>query len=154
MLAIRWFENNFIELNTDKCCLIVSGYKHEQVCTNIETDLIWESNDVKLLVVTIDRDLKFDKHVLKLFSKANQKLSALSRVAYLLSFNKRTFFIAFVESQFKNCPIVWMFHSRCTMEKYFCNHQITQRLLIEINRALHDISGKFERIISEKRKYH
>ena len=101
MLAIRWFENNFIELNTDKCCLIVSGYKHEQVCTNIETDLIWESNDVKLLVVTIDRDLKFDKHVLKLFSKANRKLSALCRTD-LHSFNKRkTLFTAFVESQFK-----------------------------------------------------
>ena len=27
---------------------------------------MWESNDVKLLEVTIDRDLKFDKHVLKL----------------------------------------------------------------------------------------
>ena len=31
VLVIRWFENNFMELNTDKCCLIVSGYKHEQV---------------------------------------------------------------------------------------------------------------------------
>ena len=25
MLAIRWFENNYIKLNTDKCHLIVSG---------------------------------------------------------------------------------------------------------------------------------
>ena len=39
--------------------------------------------------ITIDRDLKFDKHVLKLCSKAKQKLSALSRMAKLLSFNKR-----------------------------------------------------------------
>ena len=31
MLAIRWFENNYVKLNTDKCHLIVSGYKHEQV---------------------------------------------------------------------------------------------------------------------------
>ena len=54
--------------------------------------LIWESNDVKLLGVTIDRDLKFDKHVLKLCSKANQKLGALSRVPNLLSFNKKDTF--------------------------------------------------------------
>ena len=33
---------------------------------NIQKQLIWESNDVKLLGITIDRDLKFDKHVLKL----------------------------------------------------------------------------------------
>ena len=32
-----------------------------------------ESNDVKLLGVAIDRDLKFDEHVLKLCNKANQK---------------------------------------------------------------------------------
>ena len=26
MLAIRWFENNYTKLNTDKCHLIVLGY--------------------------------------------------------------------------------------------------------------------------------
>ena len=35
MLAIRWFENNCMKLNTDKCCLIVSGYRHEQVWANM-----------------------------------------------------------------------------------------------------------------------
>ena len=57
----------------------------------------WESNDAKHLGDTIARDLKFDKHVLKLCTKANQKLSGLSRVANFLSFNKRrTLFKAFV----------------------------------------------------------
>ena len=27
-LAISWFENNYMTLNTDKCHLLVSGYKH------------------------------------------------------------------------------------------------------------------------------
>ena len=115
MFAIRWFENNYMKLNTDKCRLIVPGYKHEKVWANIGKDLIWESNDVTLLGVTIDRDLKFDKHVLKLSSKGNQKLSALFRMVNFLSFNKgRTLFKAFVESQFKYCPIVSMFHTRHT----------------------------------------
>ena len=144
--------------------MIISGYKHEQVWANIGKDLIWESNDVKVLGVTIDRDLKFDKHVLKLCSKANQKLSALSRIAKLLSFNKRrTLFKAFVESQFKYCPIVWMFHSRRTnnkinrlheralrivydqslaLDKSFCtHHQNIQGFFTEICKAFHDISG-------------
>ena len=177
MLAIRWFENNYMKLNTDKCRLIVSGYKHEQVWANIGKDLIWESNDVKLLGVTIDRDLKFDKHVLKLCSKANQKLSALSRMAN----KRRTLFKAFVESQFKYCPIVWMFHSRRTnnkinrlheralrivydddvstfdqllaMGKSFCiHHQNIQRLLIEIYKALHDTSGNSLKELFVKRE--
>ena len=36
MLAIRWFENNYMKLNTDKCRLIFSGNKHEQVWANRE----------------------------------------------------------------------------------------------------------------------
>ena len=96
-----------MKLNTDKRHLIVSGYKHEQVWANIGKALIWESSDVKLFGITIDRDLKFDKHVLKFCSKANQKISTLSRMAKLLSLNKRKkLFKAFVESQFKYCPIV------------------------------------------------
>ena len=107
MLAIHWFENNYMKLNTDKCHLIVFGYKHEQVWAHIWRDLTWESIDVKLLEITIDRDLKFDKHVLKLCSKANEKLNAFSRMAKLLSFNKRrTLSKAFVKSQFKYCPIL------------------------------------------------
>ena len=81
MLAIHWFENNYMKSNTDKCRLIVSGHKHEEVWTNIGKDLVWESSDVKLLGITTDRDLKFDKYVLKLCSKAILQLSALSRMA-------------------------------------------------------------------------
>ena len=132
MLVIRWFEKEFMKLNTDKYRLIVSGYKHEQVWANRGTDLIWESNDVKLLGVTADKDLKVDKHVLKLCSKANQKLSALSRVANLLFFNKiRTLFKAFEESQFKYCPIVWMFHSRRTNNKIIRLHERALRIVYD-----------------------
>ena len=38
MLAILWIENNYMKLNTDKCHLIVSGYKHKQVWANIGKD--------------------------------------------------------------------------------------------------------------------
>ena len=94
--------------------------------------MIWESNDVKLLGVTIDRDLKLDKHVLKLCSKANLKLSVLSRVANLLSFNKRrALFKAFVESQFKYCLIVWMLHSRRTNSKINRLHERALRIVYD-----------------------
>ena len=58
MLAICWFENKYMKLNTDKCPLIVSGYRHEQVWANIGKDLNWETNNAKPLEVIIDRDLK------------------------------------------------------------------------------------------------
>ena len=170
------FINIIIKINTVKIytknthSITTKCYKYKQVWANIGKYLILESNDVKLFGVTIDRDLKFDKDVLKFCSKANQKLSPLSRMANFLSFNKRrTHFKAFLESQFKYCPIVWMIHSRRTnnkinrlherafrivydddistfdpllaMGKSFCiHHQNIQRLLTEIYKACHDIS--------------
>ena len=35
ILAIEWFENNNMKLNQDKCHLLVSGYKNENVWANI-----------------------------------------------------------------------------------------------------------------------
>ena len=97
MLHMPWFGH--IKLNTDICHLIVSSYKHEQLLANIGIEI-------------------FDKNVLKLCSKANQKICSLSRMAKLLSFNKRKkLFKAFEESQFKYCQIVWIFHSQRTNNK-------------------------------------
>ena len=103
-------------------------------------------------------------------------------MANLISFNKRrTLFNAFVESQFKYFPIVWMFDSRRTnnkinrlheralrivydedvstflqllaMDKSFCiYHQNIQRLLTEIYKALHDISGNSLKELLVKRE--
>ena len=68
--------------------------------------LNWKSDDVKLLRITIDGDLKFYKHALKLCSKVNQKLSALLRMAKLHSFNKKGIF--------ESCygVSIWTCHSR------------------------------------------
>ena len=40
VLAIRWFENNYIKLNTVKCHLIILDYKYEQVWANRGKGLI------------------------------------------------------------------------------------------------------------------
>ena len=68
----------------------------------IGNDKIWETRSVELLGVTIDNDLKFDEHLLKICLKANRKLSALTRIKKYLDFHKmRVLFKAFFESQFK-----------------------------------------------------
>ena len=92
-----------MKLNIDKCHLIVLGYKHEneQVWAQIGEDKIFQSIDVKLLGVTIDKELKFDKHVSKICSKASRKLTVLARMSKFLTFEKRkTIFKIFVEFQF------------------------------------------------------
>ena len=78
-----------MKLNTDKCHLLISGNKNEQMWAKLDRDIVWESNDVKLLGIPLHNNLKFDKHVSNICSKANRKLSALTRVAKFLPFKKR-----------------------------------------------------------------
>ena len=53
LLAIEWLQNNNMKLNQDKCHLLVSGYKHENVCAQIGDEKNWESNKQKLLGMQI-----------------------------------------------------------------------------------------------------
>ena len=62
-LAIEWFENNSMKLNQDKCHLLVSGFKYENVWAKIGKTKIWESKKQKLLGAEIDRTLSFDEHI-------------------------------------------------------------------------------------------
>ena len=66
-----------MKLNTDRCHLLISDNKNEQMWVKLDRDIVWESNDVKLLGITLDNSLKFDKHVSNIFSKANRKLNTL-----------------------------------------------------------------------------
>ena len=58
-----------MEMNSNKCHLLVVNHKFEQIWTKIGTDLIRESKFVKLLRITIDNHLKFDKHFSLLCAK-------------------------------------------------------------------------------------
>ena len=65
-LAIEWFEINYMKLNQDKCHLLVSGYKHENVWARVAEVKIWESSKQILLGVVTDRDLSFNECFLSL----------------------------------------------------------------------------------------
>ena len=41
MLAIEWFESNYLKLNEDKCHFLLSGYKHEMMFAKI---VRWETS--------------------------------------------------------------------------------------------------------------
>ena len=113
MLAIEWFENNYMKLNQDKCHFLLSGHKHEVMFSKIENSKIWESCAQKLLEIIIDRNLKFDEYIPTQCKKAGRKLKALARVCTYLSLERRrTLMKAFFESQFAYCSLIWIFFQR------------------------------------------
>ena len=100
-LAIEWFESNYMKVNQDKCHLLVSEYKHEYIWTRIDEVKIWDSSKRKLLGVLVDRDLNFNEYVFSLCKKAGRKISVLSRLSNLMSFQQRRLLIkVIVEAQF------------------------------------------------------
>ena len=114
--------------NDDKCHLIIAN--HSNLSLNLEHDPIQSSDFVKLLGVTIDKQLHFKEHVSKLIKKGNQKLHALARVSKYLNQDKLNFLMkSFIQSQFNYCPIVWMFHNRTLNNKINRLHERALRIV-------------------------
>ena len=112
LIAIDWFENNYMKLNRDKCHFLFSGNKHEHLFVRVGEHQIWESQSEKISGVTIDTKLMFVNHIKNILASAGKK-SALVRISTILSFSKlRILLKSFVESQFAYCPLIWMFCSR------------------------------------------
>ena len=95
---IKWFRDNYFQLNAGKCHLLIS--KHcKEISINIEEEVIECSSSVKLLGVTIDNKLNFDEHVTKLCKKASQNIHALARISNYMSQDKlRILMKAIIES--------------------------------------------------------
>ena len=70
-----------MKMNEDKSHLLVFGNKDDEVTVNISGSLIKESDDEKLLGVTLDKTLNFKSHVNNLCKNARLKLHALARVS-------------------------------------------------------------------------
>ena len=129
LLAIEWFNNNYMKLNETKCHFLISGHKFEHTFANIGNVKIWEEQCVNLLGINIDSRLSFKIHVETIIKKAGRKLTALIRLLNILTLNQRKILMkAFIDSQFNYCSLVWMFHSRAINNKINKLHERALRI--------------------------
>ena len=70
-----------MKLNTDKFHLLVAGHKFEHTQVRVGPDKIWEDYSVKLLGVSIDNELKFDKNVLNIIKKLIQEVHFIKHLS-------------------------------------------------------------------------
>ena len=129
-LLSLWFENNYMKMSEDKSHLLVFGNKDNDVTVNISGSLIKESDEEKLLGVTLDKTLNFKTHVNNLCKKASQKLHALIRLSrYMDKPQLELTMTSFVMSHFSYCPLVWMFHDRKSNTKINKIHERALRII-------------------------
>ena len=107
----KWFSDNQMKGNTDKCHLLLS--KDESSEIYLGDSIIESSTCEKLLGIKIDSKLRFDDHIQDLCSKANRTLRALARATSYINLQKRKVLMnAFFNAQFNYFPLIWMLHSR------------------------------------------
>ena len=128
-LAIEWFESNDMKLNKNKCHLLVSGRKYENVWVKMGDEKVWENAKQKLLGIEIGRNLNFDDRVISLCKKARRKL-AVARLSRFMSFKQKQILMkTFVQSRFGYCPLIWMSHSRKVNSKMNYLQELSLRIV-------------------------
>ena len=144
-VALKWFADNFMKLNADKCHLLILGQRCDDLVTvKIGNTDVVNSSEENLLGVHIDSKLSFYHHVSKLCQKASHKLYALARKSPDMDRNKlRNFIRAFITSQFQYCPLIWMFHSRQLNQKI---NKIQERAL---RITYKDIASTFSELLQK-----
>ena len=126
----QWFRNNHMKATADKYHLLVTG--NYEVSASINEFEIKIGKKEKLLRISIDTTLSFEHHITSLCKKARQKLHALTRIADYMDFKKRRSLMkAFVISQFKYCPLIWMFHNRALNNRLNKIHERALRLVYQ-----------------------
>ena len=108
---LEWFTNNGMVANPKKFQLTFLGLKGQRrLRLNINENKLSATDNVKLLGIEIDNQLKFSNHVKTLCSKVNKKISAFSRLSMYISREQAlTICNAVILSNFNYCPLIWLF---------------------------------------------
>ena len=91
--------------------------------------MLEESDDERLLEVSIDNELKFNIHVEEMCKTTGQKISALARLgSFLNPSQKKTLLESYINSQFNYGSHFWMFCSRKSNNRINRIHERTLRI--------------------------
>ena len=128
---LDWFNYNYVKANPDKFQFMVLGAnKNKSFSINFRGINIPSKDEVILLGITIDLELKFNKQIEDLYKRASFKLHTLRRIKKYLGIEKaRILANAFIESQFNYAPLTWMFASKMAISKICQLHYKTFKVI-------------------------
>jgi hypothetical protein len=109
-----------MKVNPDKFQAIAIGNntQSKNISFNSYGNIIKTENEVKLLEVTIDYELKFNSHIINICRNASWQLNVLKRMGkYLNRLGKLTIYYSFILSKFNYCPVIWHFCSEANTKK-------------------------------------
>ena len=141
--AINWFVENFMQVNPAKFQFmfikpVMCRYNTPDFIEIHDTKIMCE-NEVKLLGVTIDNKLKFDRHVDILCKKAAKQLNVMYRFKGIFdSKEKEVIYNTFILSNFNYCPIVWHFCGKGSTKKIEAIQERALRFMFNDKKSTYD----------------
>ena len=115
---IRWFVDNFMNMNAEKCHAIVlsKDSNENSFSVSVDNSQIIPKEEVSLFGVTLDNNgnnLNFNSHISKIRKETSKRINALLRIAkYPNESQKNLILNSFFYSHFNNCSLVRMFSSK------------------------------------------
>ena len=112
----KWFSDNLLESNVNKCHLLVST--NNTINIRVENFVIKNSDCEKFLGVKFDSKLTFNSQISDLCKKARKNVHSLTRATLYMNISKRSIIMnTFLKSQWSYWCLVWMCHSRANHSK-------------------------------------
>ena len=85
-MALKWFADNFININANECHVLVLGQRcDDRVTVKIGNTDVVNSSEERSFGVHIDGKHSFNHHFSKLCQKANNKPYALAGISSYMS---------------------------------------------------------------------
>jgi hypothetical protein len=115
--SLLWFRQNQLQAKPAKFQFLHTSDEQNIsfTCDNVSLDC---ENDVKLLGVHVDRQLKFTMHVNLVIRKCARQLNALRRKSKMLNCKTKLLIChSFIEATINYCPLVWVNRNRTDMKR-------------------------------------
>ena len=116
-ITIKWFEVNSMKANPDKFQFIVIDRNSKTIETELNVGKIAIKNKdcVRLLGVTIDKQLLFKNHIKDICEKGEKRFLALMRIRKFLDYKQACVLAnSYILSAFKYCNLIWMYCPKTT----------------------------------------
>ena len=90
--------------------MFLSKYKNIEKNMSFHGKTIKSSDTVELLGIILDKNISFKRHIQNICRKANNKTKALLRIRKFLNLEQAQVLAeAYISSNFRYCPLIWMF---------------------------------------------
>ena len=131
--AMQWLEDNEMVANPSKFQLMfLSKYKNIEKNMSFDGKTIKSSDTVELLGITLDKNINFKQHIQNICRKANSKTKTLLRIRKFLNLEQAQVLAeAYISSNFRYCPLIWMFCGKMSDNLIVKTHYRTLRAIYD-----------------------